>query len=40
LTSIYFAAASAGYVEVDWEKVKDDTIAKVDTVRISISTRH
>jgi len=25
------SAASAGYVEVDWEKVKDDTIAKVDT---------
>lgn len=30
---VHTSAVYSGYVAVDWNKVKDDAIAKVDTVR-------
>ena len=30
-------AAYSGYVDVNWDKVKDDAIAKVDTVSFQLS---
>lgn len=31
------AAAASGYVDIDWNKVKDDAIKQIDTVREDVS---
>lgn len=31
------AAASTGYISVDWTKIRDDTMKKIDSVRYNLS---